>query len=239
VRVDRELTARCRLSHAARVGDADRVKTLIATDAAVRGDGGVRTLCDATAVGYVDAAAALLDAGGDPDGVAHRWDDEYPKSRETQPWSAVDSSATPSLVPLLLEAGGGRGVLQYAYGVDDALLTAAAHGHLAALWLLLPLHAAPDHMEDFDLIARKVHASRRLPALTLLLVADAMDPFVVLPYAADGWVDGVRLALTHGAQGGTSRGVRRLGSAVSRRHGSGQRCDRCDATRRGCGSGGA
>jgi hypothetical protein len=95
--VEGELTVRCRLSHAAHAGDTNRVVTLVRAGADVRGAAGVRALCEAVKQGHVDAAAALLEAGADPEGEARH--QMYYVTAPRQPWSLMIPSALPAFVP--------------------------------------------------------------------------------------------------------------------------------------------
>jgi ankyrin repeat protein len=183
-RLKDEISARSRLSHAARRGHVARIHTLIRAGADVRGADGVRALCEATRFGCVAAAAALLQAGADPDGVTTRIHYVYDALSNTQPWHHMSSSHMHELVPLLLEAGGGRFLLT---GAGDACpLRVALEAHYYCGWhyisssagvlrQLLPLYDAPEHEGDLAHAVAAAVVSGRLPELKLLLDTGAVD----------------------------------------------------------------
>jgi hypothetical protein len=137
------------------------VVALITAGSNLRGDGGARALCEACRHGHVDAAAALLAAGADPNGVALRW--QYDGEQHVQCWSIMVPSANPAFVPLLPEYGGSL------VADGESLVKAAAHGYVATLWLLLPMHAGPEHEKSRLCAAVAACCPRQLPALAFLL----------------------------------------------------------------------
>jgi hypothetical protein len=207
--VEGELTVRCRLSHAAHVGDTNRVVTLVRAGADVHGGAGLRALCEAVKQGHVGTAAALLAAGADPEGVTERWSSSA--RVPCQPWSFMRPSALRALVPLFLEAGVGSSA-PLPRAVDhfgSALLAAAAYGYLAVVRLLLPHYDGPEHAEERELAGQAACWNKRLHTLTLLLDTGAVDASALLHSAVSKhWALGVKLLLAHGADANVTEGRR-------------------------------
>jgi hypothetical protein len=124
-------------------------------------------------------------------------------------------------VLLLLEHGAGRrGVpLQATPFTVDSLSSAAAIGCDGALRLLPPLFGGPGCAADVERALNSVCLRRDLRMLTLMLdsgAAEALDPRAVNAAVANGWLEGLRLLLAHGATPPFAPGPHgQLGSAAS------------------------
>jgi ankyrin repeat protein len=179
----------CLLPAAASAGDASALHCLLEHGADAASQGGVSALWEAAHGGYVECAAALLEAGAPPDEMAvydHK-----------QVWDGMSAAALPALVPLLLEHGGGRHI-RSSSADSAALTTAAACGHFSALWLLIPLY---DGRQAYC-AAVAACRNRQLTALRMLLntgAVDASTPGLLHAAVASGWAPAVRCLLAHGA----------------------------------------
>jgi hypothetical protein len=72
--------------------------------------------------------------------------------------------------------------------LEGVLATAAAHGHGAALWQLLPVFAGPEHGDTLRCAVNALGEKRQAQGLTLLLDAGVVEASeTLLRAAAAGW----------------------------------------------------